>query len=122
MREIKFKAWNKKDNCWLGVELTLKDFEENKGITTNADDFIFSQYTGLKDKNGKEIYEGDIVEMDVWWKRHNYKELVKFEDGRFYPFTEYYHTCEGIKLILSDIHCKIIGNIYENPELMEKTK
>ena len=111
MREIKFRAWNiapamcSRSSMWHWK--TLKQygmwdvFDETK--------FLLMQYTGLKDKNGKEIYEGDIVRyLDVpWntaglgakWKNH----IVKYERCGFN---------------LSEIDYEIIGNIYEDAEIL----
>lgn len=126
MREIKFRIWdidekkfnvNEKDR--LGCGDTKKcmservDFENNS-VEINADErYIFSEYTGLKDKNNKEIYEGDIVKFlngifEVIWcnekasfmlKNKEYKEFLNF----------IYENNNGME---------IVGNIYENSELL----
>ena len=79
---------------------------------------------GLKDKNGKEIYEGDIVEFILSKKKHigeiHYKEL----EGFYLKFTYIYdnHEYDFSIINLNDPHrnVKVIGNVYENPELLER--
>ena len=68
------------------------------------------QYTGLKDKNGKEIYEGDILLTNN--QTYNYE--VKFEDCSFGVQTKHY----GFINLIGCGELEIIGNIYENPELL----
>jgi uncharacterized phage protein (TIGR01671 family) len=74
------------------------------------------QYTGLHDKNGTEIYEGDII-------RDNDYELwqVYFEDGSFLARCVDYDVSEFL-IEFTPEYCEVIGNIYKNPELLEETK
>jgi len=113
MREIKFRAWDKENKEMVEVELLGKRVLLVKdGEWENIENFEVMQYTGLKDKNGKEIYEGDIVNCF----RHEGFEFVTTRLGSngietqlgFYPFIEVYGYAE------------VIGNIYENPELLEE--
>ena len=110
MREIKFRAWDKENKEMVEVELLGKRVLLCKnGEWENIEDFEVMQYTGLKDKNDKEIYEGDIV-------RHATDEgvyKVIFEDGGFYVINSYdFQT-------INEYPLEVIGNVYENLELLE---
>lgn len=125
MRELKFRAWDKKQKKMLyGVSIgTIKVCDENAPFISHefsySEDCIFEQYTGLKDKNGKEIYEGDIVKI-YRGRKLDGVFLVQF-DG---PNGEYVW-CKN-----EDIDSAryggfpywakylVIGNIHENPELL----
>lgn len=122
MREIKFRAWHKyqeKMFTVIGLYPTLR-MVQLKGFNhaIPLDCVELMQYTGLKDKNGQEIYEGDILQ-DFHKKTEEPITRVKvywndgFWDGE--PLKgERYKTCyAGFKC------CKVIGNIYENPELVD---
>ena len=126
MREIKFRAWIKEKKAIF--EVILIDYVTKKvtyllervGHLLNVrndkfNDVEFMQYTGLEDKNGKEIYEGDIL-FESFGERY-YK--VVFENGSFRA--EFKGDFEEYSFDLIDVvaqGCEVLGNIYENPELL----
>ena len=84
----------------------------------------FLQFTGLHDKNGKEIYEGDLVKHPLrFGKRQECTAQVSFEDGAFVGNSIEQHEIQGkgkrwITINLANDDVEVIGNIYENPELL----
>lgn len=134
MREIKFRAWDKElnrmcDVIQLGVrDIIVNSIEEDEisGFLP-IDRFEIMQYTGLKDKNGTEIYEGDIIRthenriQKVIWHNNGFKLEYKFK--RSYRGESYWETRKDIELSETNNKrwgIKVIGNIYENPELLKE--
>ena len=132
-REIKFRLWNPKR------KVLTAGLDMNTIICTSDMDFvndfnkkgmIWMQYTGMRDRDGKEIYEGDIISFVYQDTAEETGEgtcvgIVVFEDGCFnvrQPGFDYKKTKEipfDLHTWLIDDPCFIIGNIHQNPELLE---
>lgn len=113
-REIKFRAWDEENEEMIsGDDLAFEEYDLLKNWLSQ--DGIM-QFTGLKDKNGKEIYEGDI-----FVNRGLCTAVVEWErEGRFLGFT--IGEERKIMYINREPKVEVIGNIYENPELIEGRK
>jgi len=142
MREIKFRAWNKKIEMMinykgLDVALSLEgeimplninnsSAEELSYKRENSEEYIIMQYTGLHDKNGKEIYEGDIVKNTIFSSKFNSKYYVEWnENSASFLILTPPLTLSGFQNHFpnySTIQLEIIGNIYENPKLLKEPK
>lgn len=135
MREIKFRAWDEEKHKMFQVDAVFiagcyshrfSEFEETEGTSIGPGDHgereiwessnILMQYTGLTDKNGKEIYEGDVV------KKLSAKGIrigeIRFHHGAFVVI---YPNIKSWKLASErgQQAIEVIGNIYENPELLK---
>lgn len=117
--EIKFRVFDKISKQmyrWSQIaSISLVDFDKEH--------YELMQFTGLKDKNGKKIYNGDIVSFCG-----NKPVQVKFENGCFTVFGEplgwdFDNFDDGVRNPIKcdlTLYCEIVGNIYENPELLNK--
>lgn len=117
-----FRAWNKENKKMIDVDILNWNNGEidfiGDGITfiLKAKDIKLMQSTGLTDKNGKEIFEGDVVKMAKnVYSEPTYYEVVRHRGGAYRLESKQY----GCELWLRHTDCEIAGNIYENPELVE---
>lgn len=126
MREIRFRAWDKKLEEWTsysiddGLLMFYDDHEECWEIGQGGERFILCQYTGLKSINGEEIYEGDIVRAVGFSK---WIGVAKYSDkNQAFVFESTDKNYRGNIVFMSQLDqgFKILGNIYENPELLEE--
>jgi uncharacterized phage protein (TIGR01671 family) len=124
MREIKFRAWNKDKKVMSRIFDLWSCMFEEKLLWVNPEDLIVMQYTGLKDKNGKEIYEGDIIKFICLSAAENKTriQVVEWDENTgFFPFTECSYPWLGYDCggDIENGTVEVIGNIYENPELLK---
>jgi len=146
MRERKYRAWHKykkrmyKHVCrlefsnWNGEEHHLVSVfarnHDEDAFLDEAKNWELLDYTGLKDKNGKEIYEGDIIKGEIETLQHiKGRVYIESEHGRHwgcfiadgpegkdFGSWDMRQLCWGVDEYTP--HCEIIGNIYENPDLL----
>ena len=133
MRTIKFRAWDKKENKWLSFDEDdpIQDdfgYAEDKYWTFefdfNEDRVVLMQYTGLKDKNGKEIYQGDIFIVknlhdgdEYIWDNPNQKpvpQVVTWSEGDCG-----FNFGDSHRIKYQPYDFEVIGNIYENKDLLK---
>lgn len=130
-REIKFRAWDTTEKtmhevAWVryqdGTALTnvgayWNDGQYNGSTRLEPPRVVLMQYTGLKDKNGREIYEGDICRIDHQDARYPVSNAaIKWDDEE-----AGWSVGIGLPTEVSWSH-EVIGNVYENPELLKEEK
>lgn len=143
MRELKFRAWTGKEMIYMSLEDLCIHFavrEENMedciepSPNLDCNEYKFAeqlgyketyimQYTSLKDKNGKEIYEGDILNVttpdnsDYDWNNTIYK--VQYDDFGYEAIDKLGRAWDFYLLDSESIDIEVVGNIYENPDLIK---
>lgn len=125
MNRHKFRAWDKDEKKWCNYQVYIDSNGEayyehyERGLDNNVNVEIM-QYTGLKDKNGVEIYDGDIVHLTSD-EGVNYNALIVFKNGGFCAIdgTESDYSFRRYDLSRFDLYLKVIGNVYQHLELLE---
>lgn len=137
MREILFKAKRTDNGEWVegylvetrhntyhdgyriidkdGINYDELDYYEPSFISYVIDKDTICQCTGLKDKNGKLIWENDVVDMHNNGFSFCKTEIVSYKDGGFFPFL-----CFGWECTPEPEYTEVIGNIFDNPELINE--
>ena len=123
-REIKFRVW--KNNTMLQVgDGVLKEIYFDENNWNEDKDGVLMQYIGLKDKNGKEIYEGDIIKHITISDEGIFSEtvggLVIFESGSFMCYYKEAKIKVKLEAWLLETTMTMVGNIFENPNLLDNT-
>ena len=136
LRPIRFRGYNKKRGIWLYGNYILnrgahfiapQEFADGKTWEDyEVEEESIGQFTGLTDKNGKEIYEGDIVQWGD--SEHKIKQVVEFRNGAFgyvydtigsfVPYAA--NTNFDFAALGTDKRFEIVNNIHDNPDLIEK--
>ena len=126
MREIKFRVWDKETKNICEVrnidfisEMVQIKYQANYGVR-ELENVILMQFTGLQDKNGVDIYEGDIlIYQHMFVDKKSVSEVIWNE--KYSGFASYVEDDERRYILEKELknQFEVIGNIYENPELME---
>ncbi len=130
MRQIKFRAWDKeKEKMFVPVRLTfIKGIAGvthaigDRDVNPKSNDYVVMQFTGLLDKNGKEIYEGDVLKGKLSYSNDDGSDAGSEETIGKVEWDRIGWYCRVTDFYNAPSNAEVIGNIYENPELLTSDK
>ena len=142
MREIGYRAWLKEEKKYVYPTLILVgfgtvaeiaykdiDYDNIDGITYPLiehrliiEDVVLEQFTGLRDKNGKKIYEGSLIKEVVYGRKSVIWEVRWHQDECCFELHRIRGAYFGDSLLSSDSQYEVIGDVHRNPELLEEVK
>ena len=119
MKGVNYRAWDKRNKKWFHPSLFIltddgfyEDYRSfDDGLSLFYYEYELLRNTGLIDKNGNKIFEGDILQWDEIEWGDSFNELVKWDYEQL-----------SLREVDWSCHCKIVGNKFDNPELLEDEK
>lgn len=137
MREIGYRVWLKEEKRFVYPKLILNDFGSVVEVAYNdidiftdeliehrllIEDVVLEQFTGLRDKNGKKIYEGDLIKEVVYGRKSVIWEVRYCQDDCCFELHRIKGALYGDNLLSSSSQYEVIGDIHRNHELLEEVK